>query len=200
MSKKEIFRKSSLDRVSSPEKLNDYIKVSNPAIWLVILALFILLIVGIVWASVGTLPTKIKTLGGTFQNQESTGTTEYVRCFVPERDLLDEDGDMSSNGEQKKFVKVGQSAEILPIGADPRTGVMEGKVVSISGTPVSRDDGSLSPELRDKLNRTNLDGNLYPVFLEVKNQNSGSGNGKPGSACSVNIVVSKENLLSFLSN
>ena len=33
----EIFRKKSLDKVKSPENLDDYIRVSNPGVWLFIL-------------------------------------------------------------------------------------------------------------------------------------------------------------------
>lgn len=47
-----IYRKESLERVSSPEQLNDYLHVTSPAIWIV-LAAVILLIGGLfVWSSV----------------------------------------------------------------------------------------------------------------------------------------------------
>lgn len=48
--KKEIFRKSTLDRISSPEKLNEYIKVSHPSIWLILGAIIILLGAAVFWA------------------------------------------------------------------------------------------------------------------------------------------------------
>ena len=32
----QIFRKKSLDRISSPEQLNDYIRVANPGIWMIL--------------------------------------------------------------------------------------------------------------------------------------------------------------------
>ena len=46
-----IFRKTSIDSISSPEKLNDYIKVSNPAVWIILAAIAALLVGGLVWAS-----------------------------------------------------------------------------------------------------------------------------------------------------
>ncbi len=49
-----IFRKKSLDRVSSPEQLNDYIRVTTPSVWLVLLALVILLAGMLVWSVFGT--------------------------------------------------------------------------------------------------------------------------------------------------
>lgn len=47
--KKNIFRKSSLDKISSPEKLNDYIKVSNPSVWIVLAAIAVLLVAVVIW-------------------------------------------------------------------------------------------------------------------------------------------------------
>ncbi len=53
MEEKTIFRKKSLERVSSPEQLNDYIRVTAPSVW-VILAATLLLIAGtLVWAVFG---------------------------------------------------------------------------------------------------------------------------------------------------
>ena len=55
-----IFRKKSLDRVSSPEQLTDYIKVSNPSIWIVLLAVVILLISVLIWSIFGSIPDTVK--------------------------------------------------------------------------------------------------------------------------------------------
>ena len=38
-----LFRQKSLDRISSPEQLNDYIRVSTPSVWMVLIAIVILL-------------------------------------------------------------------------------------------------------------------------------------------------------------
>ncbi|MFQ8637890.1 MAG: hypothetical protein ACLR94_06765 [Acutalibacteraceae bacterium] len=40
----QLFRKSSIERVSSPEQLNDYIKVTNSGVWLVLAAVIMLLV------------------------------------------------------------------------------------------------------------------------------------------------------------
>ena len=48
-----VFRKKTLDRISSPEQLTDYLRVTNPGIW-VILAAVILLLAGVfAWSMVG---------------------------------------------------------------------------------------------------------------------------------------------------
>ena len=48
-----IFRKKSIERFSSPEQLNDYIRVSNPGVWLTLSAIIILLVGAGVWVCVG---------------------------------------------------------------------------------------------------------------------------------------------------
>ena len=53
----QIFRKKSLESISSPEQLNDYLKVTNIGIW-VLLASVILLLAGLfAWSTFGRLET-----------------------------------------------------------------------------------------------------------------------------------------------
>lgn len=52
-----IFRKETLDRISSPEQLTDYLKVTSPGIWLVLISVITLLIGLGVWASIGVIKT-----------------------------------------------------------------------------------------------------------------------------------------------
>ena len=54
----QIFREKSIQRISSPEELNKYLRVTNPGIWAVLVAVIILLAGLIIWSSVGTLETK----------------------------------------------------------------------------------------------------------------------------------------------
>ena len=35
----QLFRKKSVERVSSPEQLNDYIRVANPSVWMILAAI-----------------------------------------------------------------------------------------------------------------------------------------------------------------
>lgn len=48
---KEIFRKTSMERISSPEQLNDYLKVTKPAVWAVLAAVILLLTGALIWGS-----------------------------------------------------------------------------------------------------------------------------------------------------
>ena len=49
MEKNEIFRKTNLERISSPEKMNDYIKVINPSVIMMLVALGLIVLGGLVW-------------------------------------------------------------------------------------------------------------------------------------------------------
>lgn len=59
--KKEIFRQKSLDKVKSPESLDDYIQVANPSIWLVLISIVLLLIGACIWGVFGHIDSVIET-------------------------------------------------------------------------------------------------------------------------------------------
>ena len=50
--KQPLFRKESVERVSSPEQLSDYLHVTSPAIWVVLTAVILLLASLFIWSSV----------------------------------------------------------------------------------------------------------------------------------------------------
>lgn len=52
--KKGIFREKNVKRVSSPEQLNDYMRVTSPSIWFIIISVIILLAGIITWGITGT--------------------------------------------------------------------------------------------------------------------------------------------------
>ncbi len=55
----QVFRKKSIERVSSPEQLNEYIRVSNPATWMILAAIVILLVGVCVWGVLGRMDTTL---------------------------------------------------------------------------------------------------------------------------------------------
>lgn len=57
----KLFRKSSIDRVNSPEQLNDYIRVTNPGVWIILLAVCALLVGVVIWGVFGVIETKVET-------------------------------------------------------------------------------------------------------------------------------------------
>lgn len=51
ISMEDLFRKKSLDKLNSPENLDEYLKVSNISGWLIILALVLIIVGAIFWIS-----------------------------------------------------------------------------------------------------------------------------------------------------
>ncbi len=49
----ELFRKTAIDNVRTPEQLNDYIKVTPPGAWLVLAAVTVLLVALLYWGFFG---------------------------------------------------------------------------------------------------------------------------------------------------
>ncbi len=66
---KQIFREKSVNKISSPEELNDYLRVTNPGIWTILAAVIALLAGFLVWASIGTLETKAEAAVAVEQNK-----------------------------------------------------------------------------------------------------------------------------------
>ena len=50
-----IFRQKSMEKISSPEQMNDYIRVSNPSVWMILAAVIVLLAGVCVWGMFGCL-------------------------------------------------------------------------------------------------------------------------------------------------
>ncbi len=74
-----IFRKKSIERASSPEQLSDYIRVTNPGIWIILAAVFLLLAGFFVWAVVGKVESKVTAVA-----VAQDGTTV---CYVKEAEF-----------------------------------------------------------------------------------------------------------------
>ena len=51
MEKESLYRKSSMERISSPEQLTDYLQVTTPTVWVVMAAIILLLVGMLVWGS-----------------------------------------------------------------------------------------------------------------------------------------------------
>ncbi len=119
-----IFRKSSLERISSPEQLNEYVKITNPGVWAVLFGLFALLIAVAVWAYAGSIPETVQLTGVAFARE---GEEETVYCFVP----------MSVSKRLSDGMKVQVSPDYAP---RQEYGYIFGTVESIGAKPVTEEE------------------------------------------------------------
>ena len=51
MEQSELYRKESMERIQSPEQLNDYLRITNPSVWVVLGAVIVLLAGLLIWGS-----------------------------------------------------------------------------------------------------------------------------------------------------
>jgi len=58
-----LFRKSAMKQISSVDELDQYVKVSNPSIWIILVAAIVLLGALLFWSITGLLPTTVKANG-----------------------------------------------------------------------------------------------------------------------------------------
>lgn len=116
---KEVFRKVSVERLSSPEQLDTLMRVTSPKGWLALAALGVLLLSAIAWGFGGTLQSKIHAQGvlirpGGLQNiySDTSGTITDIR--VVENDYVRK-GDVMARIEQplllEKLAQLNQSLQ-----------------------------------------------------------------------------------------
>lgn len=100
----DLFRKKSMEKVTSPEQLNDYIRVSNPGVWTVLAAVVILLAGACVWGVFGRLDSAVQT-AGTAENGE-------IVCYVKAANI--------SSLTDKSFISVNEEEyPVTDIAASP---------------------------------------------------------------------------------
>ncbi len=89
-----IFRQKSLEQISSPEQMNDYIRVSSPSVWMILAAVIVLLAGVCVWGVFGHLDTAVQTGG--------VCTDGRLTVFVGEADYdkIKEDAVISVDGAE----------------------------------------------------------------------------------------------------
>ena len=75
----DVFRKSALERLSSPEQLDKAITVSSPVSWLPLLGVTIVVTAVVLWSILGTLPAAISAQGITAQG---TPETDMITCYI----------------------------------------------------------------------------------------------------------------------
>ena len=97
----KIFRKKSIERISSPEELNDYIRVANPRVWLVLAAVLFFLVGVFVWGVWGRLDTILKVAAFTQKNQ--------TVCYVKEAEIgtLSHEMKVRLNGKEYGIEEIG---------------------------------------------------------------------------------------------
>ena len=93
-------------KVNSPEQLNQYIRLSNPGVWILLLAIVVLLVGVCIWGYFGKIDTKIKTV------VVSDNNTSYL--YIKEEDIA-----KINNGMQVELNNNENTYEIVSIEEAP---------------------------------------------------------------------------------
>ena len=59
----DLYRKSSLERMSNPEQLDKVLKVTSPMSWLALIAVTVIIVITVIWSIVGTIPETVTAPG-----------------------------------------------------------------------------------------------------------------------------------------
>lgn len=143
---KQLFRQKSIDRITSPEQMNDYIRVSNPSVWMILIAIIVLLIGVCVWGIFGHLDSTLRT-GGICKDG-------VLVLYVSEKDFesLGEGAFVSVDGKEFPLSDISASPVKLDAGYDEYlvhlTGLSEGDwayAVTVNASDIK--DGTYSVDV-----------------------------------------------------
>ena len=109
--KVKLFREKSLEAVESPEALNDYLQVTSPGVWMILISVILLLIGGIIWSIFGRIDTTVQVA----VRSEADG----VVCYVPYQQI---DSVMASGSirisEKDWPIQPDAGAQLVTVGED----------------------------------------------------------------------------------
>jgi len=93
-SRAQLFRKSSIEKLSSPEQLDKSIVVTSPALWISLIGIALIVVSFLVWVVLGTVPTTVDGKGiisnGVYTNSVySFFAGNVTEIFVAEGDTVD---------------------------------------------------------------------------------------------------------------
>ena len=106
--KDNIFRKKSMERINTPEQLTDYIRVSNPGVWILLTAIIVLLAGVCVWGIFGRIDTKLVTC--------AVSDGDSVICYVKEADIKSVSKNMPVMIEGNEYKVTDISKEPVSVG------------------------------------------------------------------------------------
>ena len=97
---KSLFREKSLEQFSSPEQLNDYIRVAHASVLIVLAALTAFLIGVVIWSINGTIDSHVEV--------SAVSNNGILTAYVPEKDAADltEQSTIAINGTEYKISAV----------------------------------------------------------------------------------------------
>lgn len=139
--RERLFTKKSLEKISSPEQLNEYIKVATPGVWVSIIAVIILLCGAVVWGLFGKLESSIVT------NVYSDGEKTVLLLSDESKRLVEEQMEVRITDDDGKQVK----AQIVSIPKKPVIISKEFDEYTVYATKMSPEDWVYVLEISEEM-------------------------------------------------
>ena len=130
--KTQIFRNETLKRISSPEQLTDYLRVTNPGIWIVLAAVLTLLVGFFVWMSVVTIETTVE-VGVSTQNHVAEVAVKSSDATI-EKGMVLHVGDQQTAILYTKTDEYGRTVGVADVNLSD--GMYDGTLVTESIHPI----------------------------------------------------------------
>ena len=135
-----VFRQKSMEKITSPEQMNDYIRVSNPSVWMILAAVIVLLIGVCVWGAFGHLDTVVQT-GGVCEDGRLT-------VYLSESDFVKLDGEVILSVGEAEYAVVSDVAG-MPILLDESTDPYLLHLIGLSAGDWAHVLSAEAPDLKD---------------------------------------------------
>lgn len=146
----EIFRKSSLEKLSSPEQLDRMIVITSPTLWLSLIGAAGIIIVALLWAIFGRLPVEVDACG-IYVNRAGVQTV-YAQNGGVISEILVADGDEVKKGD---IIALLDSEEI-----DNTIQEYEERIAAVEAVTLDSEDDVCTADnksLMDVKNQRNID-------------------------------------------
>ena len=186
MKKSNLFRKNSLKKVSSPEQLDEYVKIINPNLILLIVAILSILFSGFVWICNSDIPRTQKISGIVITEHGVQKLYSYV--------------DIGTSIKFKEGMPTKISPNYLPA---ENYGYINGEIEKVGNQVVDPDS------IFRKFENPNLISSIYPTnnCVEIVTSFKSPSSEKiadikiiDGSQCTSSVILGKERAIDFILN
>jgi hypothetical protein len=130
----QLFRKQSMDRISSPEQLQDYMRVTSPGIWMVLSAVIVLLAGLIICSMVGKIETKYE-VRAEVQDGKTSVILDADTEYAVKKGMTLRIGDQDVSIEYVRTLDSGET--VVSASASLPDGTYDAEIVTESITPIS---------------------------------------------------------------
>ncbi len=187
-----LFRQESLERLSSPEQLDQLMQIVTPKSWIPLGTLGLLIVAGLIWSVVGRIPITVSGQGLLVEDSDGSGELVGVTYFEKA------DGDR---------IRPGMDILLLPSGVSEETGGIQGQVKSVAESPFQTledirqvKEAGESP-LQDTLSEVIADLNRDDSTmsgLEMSSPSSAEMMIPPGKTVTARVTVDRRSPISFI--